>query len=169
MKRGLGRGQVRRSRKRQVGAEMVEFALTLFLWFTVFVLVIDMAIGTYDKGAVINAARDAARQGSLYWVDPSNYSDTTPIDNKRIKTSMITTAVEYWDGTVIGANSIAATIDVNGPYVPRKIGSSWIRAANATVDVVISFPPSFLFLANFLGTPGWSLTAQVALSTEARL
>ena len=151
---------------------MVEFALTLLLWFIVFVLVIDMAIAMYDKGAVTNAAQYAARQGSLYWVDPSNYADTTPIENKRLKESMITTAVNYWNGTVIApaGNSIAATILVSGPFVDDSSwGPGYVGVADASVDVTISYPHSFLGLTKLLGVAGWSLSSQSALNTEARL
>ena len=96
MNRSLGRGQVIRSRKRQVGAETVETALTLVLFFFLLFTILDFAIGVYDQGVVATASRVGARQGSLYWIDPSDYDASDIANNVRIKEDMIDSAVEFY-------------------------------------------------------------------------
>ena len=96
MKGSPRRAQMIRSRKRQAGAEMVEFTLTLLLWFITFFVIFELAIVMYDKGAVLNATRVGARQASLYWVDPDGYEKDDPLANTSLKTAMVATAVDYW-------------------------------------------------------------------------
>ena len=54
--------------RRQQGAETVEFMITLLLFFAVFLMIIEFAIVTYDRGTINNAVREGSRQASLYWV-----------------------------------------------------------------------------------------------------
>jgi len=89
----IGRRRVRRSLRRQAGAETVELALTLVLFFFIVFTILDFSLAAYNKGAVVTASRIGARQGSLFWIDPNNYDRTAPTANVRIKQTMISSAV----------------------------------------------------------------------------
>jgi hypothetical protein len=164
-------------RARQRGGETVEFALTLLLWFAVFLLIVNFGIAIYNKGAMSNAVRFAARQSTLYWVDPGNYDNLTPIDNTRIKQSMVDTAVAYWGSILIAPSGEAITTtfpDPTGPYGPTSWSSAggdsgWSRMTGATVTLGLSYDHGFIGLTELLGVLGWTLGSQVSATVEPRL
>lgn len=162
-----------RSRKRQAGAEIVEFVLTLILWFTVFMLIIDMAVAFYDKGALTNASRYASRQATVFWVDPANYSDSTPIQNMRLKQSMVDTAVAYWGATIIAprGGQLTAEINVNGNrgQFGADPNTIWIGMADATVTVDVTYDHDYIGLTGLLGPVFGVMSTELTGNSEARL
>jgi Flp pilus assembly protein TadG len=160
-------------RRGQAGAELVEFAITLLLWFATFLLIIDMSVVMYDKAAVTNAGRYAGRQSTVFWIDPANYSETTPIANMRLKESMIDTAAAYWASTVIAPGGGAVTVTTNpaGNRGSETSGGSttWIGMADASVTVTLSYAHDFIGLTGALGVLNWTLGSEVTANSEARL
>ncbi len=108
--------------KRQAGAEMVEFILTLPFFFIVVFMFIDFGIVLFDKGTLNEASRIGARQASLFWIDPANYNNdpknaTEIRRNIRMKESMIVTAVDlYRDNILIKFASDTGTISPKDTY-----------------------------------------------------
>jgi Flp pilus assembly protein TadG len=173
VKRFSRRSWGERRRNRQRGGETVEFALTLVLWFTVFVLIIDMAVAFYDKGALTNASRYAARQATVFWVDPLNYDDTTPIANMRLKRSMVDTAAAYWASTVIAprGGQLTPTTQVTGNRGQVGAGANtvWIGMADATATVDVSYDHDYIGLTGLLGPIFGVMSSEVTGNSEARL
>jgi hypothetical protein len=166
-----------RSRKRQTGAETVEFALTLILWFIVFMFVINMAVAFYNKSAMTNAERYALRQGTLFWVDPATWDDTTPIANKRIKRSMVETARDYWASTVLALGGDPVEIGpfrVVGPYCNCDFEANpnlaiCTSVADANVTVGVSHEHAFIGWTGLLDVLGWTLGSEITAKSESRL
>jgi hypothetical protein len=155
-------------RCRQAGAETVEFAVTLLIFFTVFMLIIDMAIAMYNKGAITNAARDGARQGSLFWMDPSAFNEADSSANLKLKESMISSAVNYWAGTVInpGADAVGHVTSLNGTAVVAN--SIQPAVAGGQVAVTVSYPHDYIGITGLLGVLGMNLQAGAGHEVEAR-
>jgi hypothetical protein len=179
-----GKARKTSPRKHQAGAELVEFVLTLVLFFTVFMLIIDVGIAVYDKGAVDNAARYATRQGSLFWIDPDNYDESAPLENQRVKESMITTAIDYWAKRTIispagpagdltkddyGIVSCSERDCVDDCAVDGTWGDDgWInKVAGCDVFVTLSYAHSYIGLDKLLGAADVSLEADTRLRTES--
>jgi len=101
-------------RRRQVGAESLEFVATLLFFMTLMFLVIGMSALMFNKSVIEHAARVGARQGSLYWEDPSLYATTDPqASHKRVNESMIDSGVDYYlDNALIA--STQPTLSVTG-------------------------------------------------------
>ena len=158
------------TRKYQGGAETVEFAITLMLWFTVFFLIIDIAVAFYDKGAIVNAARYGARQGGLYWVDPDPlvYDETDPQGNHGMKEAMISTAVNYLtSNTVItpSGSSVVPVVNLDGLTVaPNAVV---MRIADQQGNVALSYTHSYIGLTGLLGAVGLTLDASTGFDMEA--
>ena len=169
--RDIGAIAMQMTRKYQGGGEIVEFAITLMLWITVFFLIIDISLAMYNKAAITNITRYAARQGSLFWEHPDEYSVTTPIENKKLKQSMIDTAINAWSVTVLkpGSNPVLSQVDVTGDDVDPSWGNGWAGVANATVSVKVDFGHIFIGITNLLGVGDWSLEAKTVANMEARL
>ena len=100
MKNWTGRRRVRRSLRRQAGGEVVEFALTLVLYFLILLLVINMAITMFNQGTVNAGARMGARNGSLYWRNPD--ADAAGVEGRpAIKEAVVDTAVEFYINKIL--------------------------------------------------------------------
>lgn len=170
-RRACGSVSGRKSKKRQIGAEMVEFIVMLLFFFIVLFIIIDFAILVFNKGTLIEASRIGARQGSLFWIDPSNY-DMDPTDalavrrNIRMKEAMIVTAVDYYrDHILMKFASDTGTIgpdvyfqgmpstDVSGSYPTRTFRD----VSPYPVGVDLCYPHhdlGVLSLLNFTNTSG---------------
>jgi hypothetical protein len=164
-------------RRLQWGGEIIEATLLLFPFFLVCFLIIDMAVMMFDQGLINHAARYGARQGSLYWVDPSDYDLTDPRGNIRVKEAMINTAVSYYFNNAL-INPGKAPL--NPPYAellpPDEVeehGSVpnrwWSNVSNARAAVQLTYPHDFIGLTRVLGFSGMTMDADTGLSTESDL
>jgi Flp pilus assembly protein TadG len=166
---GVGVCAIRRSKRKQHGAETVEFLLTLLLFFVVFFMIIDYAITMFDKGTIINAARVGARQGSLYWVDPEDYDPTNPLDNIRMKESMVDTALDYFIDNVLinpGNQTVrkSVALDDGTAVAVNEIVHSM---SGRSVTVRLNYPHRFIGLTGLLGVDAPTLQAQTGANAEA--
>ena len=100
---GWGSGSGPRSKKRQAGAEMVETIITLLFFFIVLLMIIEFGTLIFNKGALLEASRVGARQGSLFWINPDNNAancpyieNQAPANNVCMKEAMIVSAVNSW-------------------------------------------------------------------------
>jgi len=149
----------------QNGAETVEFAVTLLFFFIVFFMIIDFAIAMYDRGTMVNAARDGSRQGSLYWVDPVLFDPLTPLQNQRLKRSMVDTVVTWNENLLIdpGGSGLTADLQIN---MTSMTGATAIVTTNDLVSVGINYPHQYIGLTGLLGVSGLTLTTQSAQGIE---
>ena len=155
------------SKKRQRGAETVEFALTLVAFFIVFFMLVDYSITMFDQGTLINSACVAARQGSLYWTDPDPdvYDPTQPLDNIRMKRSMIDTALNYYLAALIkgGNDTVTSTCTLDdGTDCPSLV----VGMGGRSLTVDLSYPHSFIALSGFLGVEAPNLGAHTGANAE---
>ena len=100
---GWGSGNGPLLKKRQAGAEMVETIKTLLFLFIVLMMIIEFGTLIFNKGALLEASRVGARQGSLFWINPDNNAancpyieNQAPANNVCMKEAMIVSAVNSW-------------------------------------------------------------------------
>lgn len=161
MKTGLGR-----SLRRQLGAETVEFMITLLLFFTVFLMIIEFAIVTYDRGTINNATREASRQASLYWVDPALFDPFTPETNQRVKRVMVDSVTTWTRNNLLidpGGSGLAVTLNVNGTAL-----ASGTQAVSTDDQVLVNvtYNHQFLALQSLLSSASFSLNSQSGAGVE---
>lgn len=155
-----------RGKRRERGAETVEFMLTLFLFLFVFVMIIDIAITMYDRGSVINASREGARQASLYWVDPLLFDATTPQTNQLLKRSMVDSVMTWTEDSLLidpQDAGLTMTLQINDADM---LGATAPISSGDMVSVEILYPHSYILLSGFSGVAGPSLTSRTALGVE---
>jgi hypothetical protein len=155
-----------RGKRRQHGAETVEFMLTLFLFLFVFVMIIDIAITLYDRGSIINASREGTRQASLYWVDPDLFDPTTPLSNQLLKRSMVDSVMTWTEDNLLidpQDAGLTMTLQINGTDMP---GATAHISTSDVVSVDIAYPHSYILLTGFSGVAAPSLTSRTALGVE---
>ncbi|MEJ2692312.1 MAG: TadE/TadG family type IV pilus assembly protein [Candidatus Thiodiazotropha sp.] len=155
-----------RCKRRQRGAETVEFMLTLFLFLFVFVMIIDIAITMYDRGAVINASREGARQASLYWVDPQIFDPTTPELNQLLKRSMVDSVMSWTEDTLLIDPQDAGLMTSLRINASEMLGATEHISTSDVVSVDISYPHSFVLLTAFSGVAGPLLRSRTDLGVE---
>jgi Flp pilus assembly protein TadG len=133
-------------RCRQAGAETVEFALTLFLFFFLLFIIIDFLLAVYDHGTVVNASRVGARQGSLYWVNPDTHDrNASPAQNTSLSESMISSAVDAYLTPLMNPGSASDIAPAFSVFIPPAtnitLNSGDIRrpVSRATVTVDVQF------------------------------
>jgi Flp pilus assembly protein TadG len=151
----------RRGFRHQQGAETVEFMLTLLLFLFVFFMIVEFAIVTYDRGTINNAAREGARQASLYWIDPVLFDPETPLENQRLKRSMVDTVMTWAEQILIDPASagLDLTLQVDGADMA---GSSVSVGSSSTVSVDIGYGHQYIGLQSFGAT-----SAGLTLSTQS--
>jgi hypothetical protein len=175
-------GQPFRSKRRQAGGETVEFALTALLFFTVLFLIIDISLVMYNQGMTNHAARAAARQATLFWVnpDPNVFSVSDPRGNIRMREEMVDSMVDFYARLLVnpGNDTVDRTIDLNGAgsvsgTAPNR---QWIDVSQANVSVDLLYPHDFVGITKLLNATGFELNASIGdadaargLSTEADL
>jgi hypothetical protein len=153
-------------RQRQRGAETVEFMLTLLLFLLVFFMIIDFAITMYNRGTVINASREGARQASLFWVDPLLFDPTTPESNQLLKRSMVE-SVMTWTETnlLIDPQAVGQTMTLRLNAV-EMIDPTHPVSYTDLVSVDVSHPHSFLVITPLTGVEGPNLASTETLGVE---
>jgi hypothetical protein len=154
------------SRQRQRGAETIEFMLTLLLFLLVFFLIIDIAIAFYNRGTVINASREGARQASLYWIDPLLFNPLTPSSNQLLKRSMVESVMTWTetnlliDPEVVG---LTMTLSINAVEI---VDPTHHVSSTDVASVEVSFPHSYLMTTTLTGVEGPSLASTTAFGVE---
>ena len=160
------------TRRRQHGGETVEFALLALPFFLLLFAVTDFAFAVFNQGVVNRASAVAARQGSLYWLDPTrgNYSPTDPLGNVRVNEHLITSAVDFYNDRVLlrfGGSTLSANPDLAGA---AEIGSTpnriWNELPDALVDVPLTFVHNFILLGGLGFDAGYTMDARTQLGTE---
>jgi hypothetical protein len=128
---------------------MVEFLITLLLFFVLLFTIIDFSIAVYNKGAVVNAARSAARQGSLFWFDPIAYDPATPLQNVRLQERLISSAADAYLDLLLRPDEqdVSRVVTVNGETLEE--GQVVIGASGAEVVVDLAYP-----YGGLTGVPG---------------
>ena len=185
--RAVAHRQAKFRRMRQEGGALVELALYLFPLMVVLFLIIDMSFRAFDEGLLAHATRTAVRQGSLYWIDPNQYSIYVPRRNPRIKESMILSPLSYYSPNLInpGDSAVQKTVTVadedTGNPLP-SLGSSpnriWVTDPNdstlsvgdADVRVDVVYDHQSIGLGWWLGITGNDMSIHTGseLSTETR-
>lgn len=150
-----GRVRCNKRRQRQWGGDTVEFALLAPLFFLLLFLILDMSILVYDQQVLNHAARYAARQGTLYWVDPADYDPTVPRENIRIRSDMIDSAVDYFFDNML--------IKPSNQSVTKTIMFSEADISSAQISVRLSYPYDFLALAGAFRAAGLTLDPSIDL------
>ena len=157
-----------KSRRHQKGAETVEFALTLLLFLLVFFMIVDFAIAMYDRGTIINAARDGTRQASLYWVDPVLFDPETPSQNQRLKRAMVDTVMTWTENNLLidpGGAGLTATLQINATTVTSATEPVFV-STDDLVSVNVNYPHEFLGLVSLTGVSNPTLVSQSAMGVE---
>ena len=155
-----------RCRKKQQGAETVEFMITLLLFLLVFFMIVDFAIAIYDRGTIINAAREGSRQSTLFWVDPSLFDPTTPDQNQLLKKTMVTSVMTWAETNLL--------IDPDSAGLNLTLQINSVDMINATepvldgdlVSVDIQYPHSYIGLTVLAGATNPVLATQAAQTVE---
>ena len=141
--------------RRQQGAETVEFMITLLLFFAVFLMIIEFAIVTYDRGTINNAVREGSRQASLYWVDPALYDPFAP------------DSVFTWmhDNLLIdpGGSGVTVALNVNGGDL--AFGTQAVNA-DSQVTVNASYTHQFIALHGLLSASAFTLNSTSGAGVE---
>jgi hypothetical protein len=154
------------AKQQQRGAETVEFMLTLLLFLLVFFLIVDVAIALYNRGTVINASREGARQASLFWVDPLLFDPTTPELNQLLKRSMVE-SVMTWSETnlLIDPEAVGQTMTLR-VNAAEMVDPACHVSSNDVVSVDVSHPHSYLVITALSAVEGPNLTSTETLGVE---
>jgi hypothetical protein len=166
-----------------LGGETVEVLITLVLFFLLVLTIIEFSIVVFDKGVVASAARVGARQGSLYWIDPSNYDPDDSKNNIRIRESMISSAVDQYLDVLIqphatGAspqysaqgfnkNGAAASATFDENTLPEVYCDQGLCAGDADVAVAIQYNYDGAGVTAVPWIPGIGLDVTSGSATEA--
>jgi hypothetical protein len=153
-------------RQNQRGAETVEFMITLLLFLLVFFVIIDFAIALYNRGTVINASREGARQASLFWIDPSLFDPTTPELNQLLKRSMVESVITWTETNLIidpQATGQTMTLRVNG--VEMVDPTRHVRSTDR-VSIDVAHAHNYLVITPLIGVEGPDLASTETLGVE---
>jgi hypothetical protein len=146
--------------------ETVEFMLTLLLFLLVFFLIVDIAIAMYNRGAVINASREGARQASLFWIDPLLFDPTTPNQNQLFKRAMVDSVMTWTESNLLidpDAIGLTVTLSINAVEV---VNPTQPVSSTDVARVEVSYPHSFLAITALSGVEGPLLTSVTAFGVE---
>jgi hypothetical protein len=156
----------KRSRQRQRGAETIEFLLTFLLFMLIFFLIVDMAIALYNRGTVINATREGARQASLFWIDPDLFNPLTPASNQLLNRSMVQSVMESTQANLLidpEAAGLTMMLQLNGV---EMINPTQPVSSTDLARVDVSFPHSYLIITTLTGILGPNLASTETLGVE---
>ena len=159
--------------RRQRGAETVEFVLTLLFFLFVFFMILEFAVLTYDRGTVNNAARDASRRASLYWVDPAQFNPTTPLSNQRINPNTVRDFVQWTEDNLVidpASSGLTRTLSVGTDSIdisPSTGGlADVVVRPNEAVILDIDYAHQYLWLSGFVPSTGLGLNTDSGASVE---
>lgn len=153
-------------KKRQRGAETIEFILTLMLFLLVFCMIIDFAITLYNRGTIVNASREGARQGSLYWVDPLLFDPTTPEYNQLLKRLMVESVMTRTQNTLLidpAEPPLTLTLQVNSMNIVNPMEHV---SGSDIVSVDLRYPQNYLVLTALSGMESPYLRSTTVFGVE---
>ena len=165
-------------RRHQSGTETVEFALIGLLFFLFLFLIIDMTIMMYDIQVIHHAARYSARQGTLFWMNPSDYDVKDPA---RIKENMITDAIAYFTNNSVMIKAASSTLnstykifdsadqlcDISNPTCKKNNSNIWLGISNAKVDIEINYTHHLFGISKVFNYDKQNRKSVTALRVEA--
>jgi Flp pilus assembly protein TadG len=138
-----GKSRGRRASVKENGSVAIEFVIVLPFLLLVLVGIIDVTLMLYDKAAIANAARVAARAGTCVSVPPLT------------KSQISATATAALSGDLLsGRSSNVPTVTVNQPNG---------TATGSPLSVTVSYPYQGLFVGSAFTT----LTGPISLSATA--
>ena len=149
-------------RKFQRGTSIVEFALVAPLFFLLLFGIIEWSVILFDKAVITNASREGAREAILYRPGARAYGSS----------QLTTTEKGYIDAavTAYATNSLlslggASSITTAVTYT--NVGGNAGFDQGDTVEVIVSYPYSFLILPGFVaGMTDFTLAATTIMRAE---
>ncbi|NEV63030.1 TadE/TadG family type IV pilus assembly protein [Thiorhodococcus minor] len=186
LKRWAGR------RKRQQGNELVAFALLIFPFLLFCFIIIDVSVLMFDQQILNQGARYAARQGTLFWIDPDNYyhndagawKPNNPRQQIAVHEQLIDSTIDYFSLLTINPRNgefdspavALSPADAPEGTSPDRI---WRNISSATTSLKLRNEHRYFTLTSLIGLVSPSLTAGVGyrdadgevwgVSTEADL
>lgn len=160
--------------RRQHGGETVEFALLALPFLLMVFAIIDVGLAVFNQGVVNHAASVAARQGSLFWLDPGNYSTTDPLGNVRVREQSMISAVQFYDANILinlGGNTLSPlNIDMPGAALAPNSGAQpnriWNRLAGSQATVPLTFQHDFMVTSALGILSDYTMDTNTRLNTE---
>ncbi|RDB43468.1 pilus assembly protein [Halomonas sp. DQ26W] len=128
-----------RSLHKQQGAEVVEFAISAVLLFTILFGIIEFSVALYDKAVLTNASREGARTGILFRPNPRDIA----AENAAIEEAVRNYAEQYLI-SLGGPADMDISITRSDPDM----------SPGSDVVVTVDYPYRFLLLPGFVGTLG---------------
>lgn len=132
---------MKQSRKKQQGAELVEFAITALLLFTLLFGIIEFSVALFDKQTITNAAREGARNGILFRPDPRDLA---------IEDQIIEDAINEYAADYLISLGGPAEMDID---IQRTLNGGTFGAGDQ-VTVTVTYPYQFLIIPGFVGNLG---------------
>jgi hypothetical protein len=161
---------------------MVEVALLLLPFFIFVFMIIDISVVMFDQQLLNHAARYAARQGTLYWVDPDPALDplriVDPVKTIRVKEEMIDSAVNRFNNLLIRTGSATVQkneIDLLGGTLaedspedsPHRV---WWEVSDAEVVVRLEYSYGFIaFNKNLLKFIGMNESYKMDMDSDVHM
>ena len=145
------------NRKRQCGAQAVEFALILPFFLALMLLIIDMGFLVFNKAVITNASREAARAGTVLTAAPWSAAAVAAV------------ACNYARTSLISSNSGSHAADCSGSADPVIAVTPQVQPNfGDPVSVSVTYPYQG-FLKSLMGTTIeslWSLNATTPMIHE---
>ena len=145
-------------RKRQKGAQVVEFALVLPFMILVIFTVLDFAFLAYNKAVITNASREAARRGITLSAATSTWNN----DVRQV-------ACNYARGALITVGAGTSTAGCTGSVDPTiTVSPASAPAFNEPVTVTVSYTVRGFSMGTWwnLGVGPNSVGAPVVLTAQ---
>jgi Flp pilus assembly protein TadG len=146
------------------GSSTVEFAIVVPLLLVVIFAIIEFSIALFNQAVITNAARDGARAGIVYIVDPNDYS------RRRVPTSAeIENIVDDYIGNYL------MSLGGNSTHVPTIgwIDESGLPVAYSDVDsgdrltVEVRYRYDFLVLRPLVALTGGAIPGSINQRAES--
>lgn len=157
-------------RARQHGGETVEFALLAFFFFLLLFAIIDMSLVMFNNAVVNQATRYSARQGTLYWVNPTGYNPLDPVGSICVRRQMIQSAIDFYQDNVLIATAAGFESQYDVVDAPESLNiDGWCEVSHSDVVVQLGYPHDYLILDGLLNLANVNLSADTGLFTESDL
>ncbi len=139
------------NRNKQQGAQIVEFALVLPFILIFILMALDCGFLVYNKAIITNAAREAARAGSVF--------SATPIDPAAV-------ACKYAQNLIMlnsGTNQCSAVTVPGTGQVKVEVTTSSIFGQPVTVKMTYKYKG---FLNSAISMPVWTMISSATMNHE---
>lgn len=144
-------------RRKQRGAELVEFAIASTLLFMLLFGIIEFSVALFDKATITNAGREGARTGIVYRPAPRD----AVTEDSAIRTAVSAYAEDYLIslGGQAAMDTTITRTDLNG---------DGIFNAGDELSVTVTYPYRFLIIPGFVSEIGGGidLTSTVVMRAE---